>query len=201
MKHHRTLAVACLLAFGLAAADQAAAKKTPSPDPSSGYPNGRPWEAVDADFQIVFARIDAVKKDTVVILQRLDVIEDDLAALSNTLTVQVSVVPNVNRAGATNVPVVLNVLVSQNGAGVTGLQPGAFAFTSAFGSGGATYCGNSSCMVAGPGGVYQLRLDSPTLWSAGQYAGSLTASMQSGGRLAQGTTLVTFNVPATVAPN
>ena len=121
MKHHRTLAVACLLAFGLAAADQAAAKKTPSPDPSSGYPNGRPWEAVDADFQIVFARIDAVKKDTVVILQRLDVIEDDLAALSNTLTVQVSVVPNANRAGATNVPVVLNVLVSQNGAGVSGI--------------------------------------------------------------------------------
>ena len=205
MRIHRAIAAVCIIALSLVAAGEAAAKKKPVPvdngdTANSGYPPGRPWDAVAADFQTAFAKIDAVKHDTVLILQRLDLIDDDLTTLKNTLTVQVSVVPNAGRTGNTNLPVLLNVMVSQNGAGVTGLPPAAFDFTSAFGSGGASYCGNTPCMIAGPGGVYQLRLDTPTSWAAGQYAGSLTVSMDVGTALAQGTTLVAFDVPAPAAP-
>lgn len=207
MNVNRILAVACIVGLSLAAGE-ATAKKNPPPTTdngngnpaNSGYPPGRPWDAVAADFRTVFAKIDSVKHDTLLILQRFDVLEEDLATLKNTLTVQVSLVPNANRTAGTNVPQLVNVLVSQNGAGVTGLPPAAFDFTSAFGSGGATYCGNSSCTLAGPGGVYQLRLDTPTAWAAGQYAGSLTVSMDAGTQLAQGTTIVAFDVPAAPAP-
>jgi hypothetical protein len=204
MNIHRVFAVACIVGLSLAAGEATAKKPAPSTDngnPSnSGYPPGRPWDAVAADFRTAFAKIDSVKHDTVLILQRLDGIEEDLATLKNTLTIQVSVVPNANRTAGTDVPQLLNVLVSQNGAGVTGLTPAAFDFSSAFGAGGASYCGNASCTVAGPGGVYQLRLDTPTVWGAGQYAGSLTVSMDEGRKLAQGTTIVAFDVPAAPAP-
>ena len=67
----------------------------------------------------------------------------------------------------------------------------------------ATYCGDSSCTTGGPGGLYQLRLGTSTTWAPGEYAGSLTVSLGVGphsaqpATLAQGTTLVTFDVSAT----
>src|SRR5262245_29768944 len=175
---------------------------TPPPNANNtGYPPGRPWEAVAADFQTVFAKLNLIIGNTVTILDRLDKlgtdlgnVADDVATLKNTLAVQVSVVPDATRKGGTSVPVLVTVHVSQNGAGVAGLVASAFGYNNAFGAGGATYCGNSSCFTAGVDGVYRIRLDGN--WTAGQYAGALTVSTDTGAAIAQGDSLVTFDIPA-----
>lgn len=48
---------------------------------SKGYPNGRPWQAVEYDFMDVKKRIGEVKDDTEEIIRRLRVVDEDLESL------------------------------------------------------------------------------------------------------------------------
>lgn len=48
---------------------------------SKGYPNGRPWQAVNYDFMDVKRRIGEVKDDTEEIIRRLRVVDEDLESL------------------------------------------------------------------------------------------------------------------------
>jgi len=226
-----TLFVTCVaLILGVAAEPAFAKKKkttaaaapvttTATPNPASeGYPNGRPWQAVEGDFttvmnklQVVEGKVDSVKADTVLILSRLDAVDaqlddlndkvdllsGDVSLIKNTLSVQVSVVADEDRVAGSTVPVTLFVQVSQNGAGLSGLTAADFGYLNGFGAGVTGYCG-AACFAEGGAGVYALQLQGT--WSAESYAGNLTVSADTGSALAQGTSLVTFDVPAPPAP-
>jgi hypothetical protein len=234
-----TLLVTCVAVILGVAAEPAFAKKkkttaaaaapvttTATPNPASeGYPNGRPWQAVEGDFttvmnklQVVEGKVDSVKADTVLILSRLDAVDaqldgidlklddlndkvdllaGDVSLIKNTLSVQVSVVADDDRVAGSTVPVTLFVQVSQNGAGLSGLTAADFGYVNGFGAGVTGYCG-AACFVEGGAGVYAIRLQGT--WGAESYAGNLTVSADTGSALAQGTSLVTFDVPAPPAP-
>jgi hypothetical protein len=220
-----TLLVTCVAVILGVAAEPAFAKKkkttaaaaapvttTATPNPASeGYPNGRPWQAVEG-------KVDSVKADTVLILSRLDAVDaqldgidlklddlndkvdllaGDVSLIKNTLSVQVSVVADDDRVAGSTVPVTLFVQVSQNGAGLSGLTAADFGYVNGFGAGVTGYCG-AACFVEGGAGVYAIRLQGT--WGAESYAGNLTVSADTGSALAQGTSLVTFDVPAPPAP-
>ena len=195
---------------------------------NDGYPNGRPWQAMEEDFDKVFYRLSKIKQDTENILLELDQVDEDhaiikndlneiqaalaeiqsgldgigsgVAALTNTLDVQVSVAA----AGADDLndsPVTLFVQVTKNGAGVTGLTAADFAYSNSFPLNGATYCGDA-CFLAGDNGLYGIELRGD--WAAAPYAGTLnvqsTTTTPSGDVTAKGTSLVSFEIPAAPVP-
>jgi hypothetical protein len=90
------------------------------------------------------------------------------------------------------------VQVSQNGAGVSGLTPDAFTFSSSFPSGAAGYCGTVVCFSEGADGLYALQLEGD--WDATAYAGTLAAEhtvvTSAGDVTSTGTSLATFEIPA-----
>jgi hypothetical protein len=168
------------------------------------YPNGRPWQAMEADFDEVLYRLYKIKKDTENILVGLDevdadhvIIKNDLtdikatldeiqngldsigagvASLTNTLDIQVSVAPASadDRNDVNDAPVQLFVQVTQNGVGVTGLTSADFGYSNSFPLDGAIYCGNA-CFVAGENGLYGIELQGD--WGAAPYAGTLSTQL------------------------
>ena len=233
MNMNRVTILATCLAVGLAAvAEPTLAKKknknqttqtSEYANPASqGYPNGRPWQAVEYDFTVLMnqidtvdAKVDEVKADTEEILETLDGINedlegvnekldnltesvdgvaDDVATLKNTLQVQVSVAPDADRNDETDLPVTLFVQVSQNGAGVTGLGADDFSYVNSFPSGDASYCG-AACFTAGAGGTYAIVLEAEGNWEAAAYAGSLSVEHTVDETTSQGNTLVNFSIP------
>jgi len=171
---------------------------------NGSYPNGRPWQAMEADFDEVLYRLYKIKVDTENILIGLDEIDADhviikndltdikatlediqngldsigagIASLTNTLDVQVSVAPSSadNRNDVNNAPVHLFVQVTQNGIGVTGLTSADFAYSNSFPLNGAAYCGDT-CFVGGENGLYGIELQGD--WDAAPYAGTLTVQI------------------------
>jgi hypothetical protein len=226
MISNRLVVIAICAALGIATAGQsdsafAKNKKAPPPDSAAawaaydgpnnhGYPNGRPFLAIEQDFNEVKNRIAAVKADTETILHKLYIIradigdiKDDVATLKNTLDVQVSVAPasDEQRNEDNDAPVQLFVQVTKNGVGVTGLTAAAFAYSNSFPLNGAGYCG-SACFIAGENGLYALELQGD--WVAASYAGTLnvqfTTSTSEGDVTSTGTSLVSFDIPAAPAP-
>lgn len=220
MISHRLLAITVCAAMGLVAAqpDLAFAKNNHASQDgdngnNSGYPQGRPFQAIEQDFREVKHLIAAVKGDTETILDELDVIgadigniKDDVSALTNTLVIQVSVAPasDDQRNADNNAPVELFVQVTKNGVGVPGLTADAFAYSNSFfpsGGTAASYCGNA-CFTAGQNGLYSLELQGD--WLAGSYAGTLgvhfTTSTSEGDVTSTGTSLVSFDIPPAPAP-
>ena len=204
--------IAVCTAMGLAAAaqsDLAFARNKNKNVPASqvangGYPNGRPFQAIEADFLDVKQRIAQVKADTETILVELDqvladnvIIKNDLtqikatlaelqsgldaigsgvASLTNTLAVQVSVAPASadQRNDVNDAPVQVFVQVTQNGVGVTGLTAADFEYSNSFPLGGAAYCGDA-CFMAGENGLYGIELQGD--WAVAPYAGTLKVHM------------------------
>ncbi len=188
MTNNRFVIIAICAAMGLAAAaqpDLAFAKNKHATQAgnngnNNGYPNGRPFQAIEQDFIEVKHLIAAVKADTETILDELDIIgadigdiKDDVSALKNTLAIQVSVASasDEQRNEDNNAPVQLFVQVTKNGVGVTGLTADAFAYSNSFPLNGASYCGNA-CFIAGQNGLYSLELQGD--WVAESYAGTLS---------------------------
>jgi hypothetical protein len=237
---NRLIVIAVCAAMGLAATTQSDVafaknknKTTQTSEPANngvgndGYPNGRPWQAMESDFIEVKQAIAEVKGDTESILHELDDVDADLliikndlteikgtladiqsglegvgadvSALTNTLAVQVSV-PSASaeqRNDVNNVPVQLFVQVTQNGVGVSGLTADAFAYSNSFPLNGAGYCGNA-CFIAGENGLYALELQGD--WIAGSYAGTLNVHFTNSTSEGTGTSLVSFDIPAAPAP-
>ena len=194
---------------------------------NDGYPNGRPWQAMEGDFNEVLYRLSKIKKDTESILVELDQVDadhviikndltdikatlaeiqsglDDIGAdvsvLTNTLDVQVSIPSSsAEQINADNdAPVQLFVQVTQNGVGVSGLTWDAFAYSNSFPLNGAGYCG-AACFMAGENGLYAIELQGD--WSAAPYAGTLNVQSMEGDVTASGTSLVSFDIPAAPAP-
>jgi archaellum component FlaC len=243
MKTNRLTILTLCLVVGLGGlADQAMAKKKNKnkaayseqydyDHPSGkGYPNGRPWQAMEYDFEVVKHKldvldykVDGVKDDTESILDSLgdleseigdiagdigeiaedvDDIEGDVEMLKNTLSVDVSVGP------ATDTGITLYVQVAQNGMGMTKLAADAFSYGNAFPSADAAkYCG-AGCFAEGSGGVYMIDLLVDAV--SGSYAGALAVSMEvpedddmddgDDPEIANGTALVSFEVDAVVEP-
>lgn len=224
MNINRVTILATCLAVGLAAvAEPTLAKKKNknqsqqysenANSASQGYPNGRPWQAVEYDFTVLMnqidtvdAKVDEVKADTEEILEAIDGINDDLdgleetvdgiaddvASLKNSLQVQVSVAPDGDRNDESDLPVTLFVQVSQNGAGVTGLTADDFSYVNSFPSADASYCG-AACFTAGEGGTYAIVLEGD--WEAAAYAGSLSVESTVDETTSHGNTLVNFTIP------
>jgi len=183
---------------------------------SQGYPNGRPWQAMEHDFievmnqlDMLDAKVDEVKGDTEEILEAIDGVNDDLdgleekvdgiadnvASLKNTLEVQVSVVADSDRNDENDTPVTLFVQVSQNGAGVGGLMWDDFSYEHSFPMtviNDAIYCG-ADCFTAGEGGVYAIELRGD--WDAAAYAGSLAVENTVDETTSNGSSLVSFDIP------
>jgi len=211
MKRLGVIAVCTTMALAAAAqSDLAFAKKNKNKTvPASqvangGYPNGRPFQAIEADFLDVKQRIAQVKADTETILVELDqvladnvIIKNDLtqikatlaeiqtgldaigsgvASLTNTLAVQVSVAPASadQRNDVNDTPVQVFVQVTQNGVGVTGLTAADFEYSNSFPLDGAAYCGDA-CFIAGENGLYGIELQGD--WSVAPYAGTLKVHM------------------------
>jgi len=171
---------------------------------NGGYPNGRPFQAIEADFLDVKQRIAQVKEETETILVELDqvladtvIIKNDLtqikatladiqtgldaigsgvASLTNTLDVQVSVAPASadQRNDVNDAPVQVFVQVTQNGVGVTGLTAADFGYSNSFPLNGAAYCGDA-CFIAGENGLYGIELQGD--WSVAPYAGTLNVHL------------------------
>lgn len=125
-------------------------------------------------------------------------VADDVAALRNTLQVQVSVAPisadEINDVN--NAPVSLFVQVTQNGHGVIGLTADSFVFANSFPDSVPVICGTPDCFMPGASGMYMIKVAGD--WIAGPYAGTLVA--EDGSTTATGTSLVTFEIPAEPAP-
>jgi hypothetical protein len=237
MKTNRFMILAVCLAVGLGGmADDAMAKKkkkksddsylTDYDHPSGkGYPNGRPWQAMEHDFEVLRHKldvldykVDGVKDDTESLVDGLGELEADIGAiagdleeigsnvddiggdvemLKNALSVDVSVGP------ATDTGITLYVQVASNGTGITKLPADAFKYFSSFPSGAASYCG-APCFTGGSRGVYMVELQVDG--GPGSYAGALEVSvevaddMDAGDdpQIANGTALVSFEVEADV---
>ena len=219
MKINRLVVIAVCTAMGLAATTQSglalAKNKNKNKNQETtqvanngvangSYPNGRPWQAMEADFDAVLYRLYKIKKDTENILVELDEVDadhaiiksdlmdikttldeiqnglDDIGAgvssLTNTLDVQVSVPPASadDRNDVNDAPVQLFVQVSQNGVGVTGLTAADFGYSNSFPLNGAAYCGDA-CFVAGENGLYGIELQGD--WGVAPYAGTLSVHL------------------------
>jgi len=183
---------------------------------------------VKARISVVEGKVDEVKADTEAILLELDDIDadhvtimddladikadienvagdigdmaDDVAMLKNALQVQVSVATASAEARneVNDAPVTLFVQVIQNGTGLSGLGAGAFAFINAFPSDDPGFCCTVTGVSEGEGkaGLYALELSGD--WVAGAYAGTLTA--HDGDTSANGTSMVTFEIPVEPMP-
>jgi uncharacterized protein YoxC len=214
MMTNRFTILAICLAVGLGTvADQAMAKKKRNNNSSSdvydhpsgkGYPNGRPWQALEYDFEIVKHKlnvldykVDDVKEDTETIIEQLDDVQSDIDAIEteiadikdgvgeileevDDLDDDVSMLKNtlsvdVSVGPATDNGITLYVQVAQNGVGVTMLPANAFKYFSSFPTGAAEYCG-AACFTVGSRGVYMIELLVGS--EPGTYAGALEVSME-----------------------
>ena len=165
---------------------------------------------VKGDTETIITKVDDVKADTESIITKLDELQsgidgigdeiagiaDDVEMLKNTLSVEVEV-GSASALGAT-----LYVHVSQNGAAVSGLGADAFVYDNAFPAAGASYCGDA-CFAEGAAGVYMIDLSADA--GPGSYAGALAViTTVDGGDgdpdIANGTSLVSFNVEGTPEP-
>jgi hypothetical protein len=169
-------------------------------------------DGLEADHEIINGKLDDLEADHVIINEKLDAIDmelgdvagdvlsvaDDVAALKNTLQVQVSVAPisadEINDVN--NAPVSLFVQVTQNGHGVIGLTADSFVFANSFPDSVPVICGTPDCFMPGATGMYMIKVAGD--WIAGPYAGTLVA--EDGSTTATGTSLVTFEIPAEPAP-
>ncbi len=174
-----------------------------------GYPNGRPWKAIEKDLDEIKAQNRRIGKRTKKILYQLDRVEndiddmqddvqdiaDDVSALTNTLQVQLSVVPATRAEhSANNVIARIFVQVNQNGIGVAGLDPDSFSFSKSFNprAGSANYCG-LRCFTEAGNGAYAIDLMGNNV--AGNYAGNLIVEDTGSRAIPTGTSLVTFEIP------
>jgi archaellum component FlaC len=219
MMTNRFTILAICLAVGLGTVtDQAMAKKknkNKKSDSSTelydydhpsgkGYPNGRPWQALDYDFDVVKHKlnvidykVDDVKEDTETIIDQTGEVQTDIDNLEmeiadikdgvgeileevDGLDDDVSMLKNtlsvdISVGAATDDGITLYVQVAQNGMGVTKLAADAFEYGNSFPADGAKYCG-ADCFAEGIGGVYMIELlvDS----GPGSYAGALGVSME-----------------------
>jgi len=195
---------------------------------STGFPNGRPWQALDMELDlikykllVVDGKVDNVLvdtgdilDDTAAILLQLDEIQDDIgdlgtdlgsvaddvAVLKNTLDVQVRVM--------TIDPAVLNdqtdeepvvVYVTVVQGGVGVADLTADDFTYTNSfPSGAAGFCGDACFSAGDGGQYALMLQGS--WEVGSYAGTLAVEHTDGEATANGAAQVVFDIPAAPAP-
>ena len=162
---------------------------------SKGYPNGRPWQAVEEDFdrvhrklRVIDGKIDDINED----IEDLDTdledladdvagIADDVSILKNTLKVQVRVgaISESDDVSIDSSTVILYVQVILNGNGLTGLTADAFSYTNATpAADAASYCGNDTCFEepAGSNGLYILNIE--VTGGAGTYAATVSAGIE-----------------------
>jgi hypothetical protein len=149
---------------------------------------------VDADHLIIMDKLDALDAELGNVAGDVLSVADDVAALKNTMQVQVSIESKSasDRNEVNDAPVSLFVQVTQNGVGVVGLTSDSFVFSNSFPTDGAGYCGTDACFIPGMDGIYKIELVGD--WVAGAYAGTLIA--QDGSTTATGTSIVTFEIPA-----
>jgi regulator of replication initiation timing len=183
-----------------------AAQMLPEYDHPSGkgYPNGRPWQAMGYDFEIVKHKldvldykVDGVKEDTETIVDQLDDMQSNIEDLEldvadikegigeimedvDDIEGDVEMLKNtldieVSAGPATDTGITLYVQVAQNGTGVDKLDADAFSYGNSFPAAGAKYCG-ADCFSAGVGGVYMIEL--LVDGESGSYAGALAVSME-----------------------
>jgi len=153
---------------------------------------------LDADHTDIMDQLEAISTELGDVAGDIMSVADDVAALKNTLQVQVSVAPisaeEINDAN--NAPVSLFVQVTQNGYGVIGLTADSFVFSSSFPDTLPVICDTPDCFTPGASGMYQIKVQGD--WIPATYAGSLIA--QDGSTTATCTSLVTFEIPAEPAP-
>ena len=199
MNMNRLSILAVCFAVGLTAiAEPADAGKNKN---SKGFPNGRPWQALEEELDIIKHKlrvidnkVDDVLVDTGDILGGINDIKDGIddidinlgditdgvSLLTNTLEVQVSVGPiseaihdDVSIDGVTDGVVVIYVQVIQNGVGVDKLTAKDFKYANSFPAAAAKFCG-AVCFTEGLGGQYRLLLvGEGDEWQEGTFAGTL----------------------------
>jgi hypothetical protein len=174
-----------------------------------GYPNGRPWKAIEKDLDSIKDQNRRINKKTKAVLHKLDDIEEttetmqddildiasDVSTLYNTLQIEVSVLPTTDdEYGVDRLIAHVFVQVSQNGIGVVELDSSSFSFSKAFAPKGGTafYCGQS-CFTEAENGLYVIDLKGSDV--AGNYAGTLIVEDVSNAAVPAGTSLVTFELP------
>lgn len=174
-----------------------------------GYPNGRPWKAIEKDLDAIKDQNRSIKKKTKAVLRKLDDLEEDtenmqddildiasdVSALYNTLQIEVSVLPTTDDGyGVDRLIAHVFVQVSQNGIGLVELDSSSFSFSKAFAPKGGTafYCGQS-CFTKAENGLYVIDLKGSDV--AGNYAGTLIVEDVSNAAVPTGTSLVTFELP------
>ena len=211
MNLRRPILLATCITALVATAGTAVAASNNANAASKGYPNGRPWQAMKADFAAIKqalaglgADVDGVTGDLGQLHDDITLLREDLAAVSGAvsglgtgLQIQVSVMDDAARDADNDAPVTLFVHVAQNGQPVTGLTSAQFSYTNAFPVTGASFCGDG-CFTAGDAGVYAITLNGD--WSATAYAGTLavshTVTTDDGDVTSHGSTMVNFDIPA-----
>ncbi|MBI5463044.1 MAG: hypothetical protein HY941_12735 [Gammaproteobacteria bacterium] len=212
MNFNRTSLLTACIALGVAVAAEPALAANPvttkANPASTGYPNGRPWQAMRLDFLTVKQMIedldfkfDSLTGDASLVQEEIGFIHDDIAALKNRLDVQISVAPSAERNADNDAPVTVFVHVTHNGEAVTGLTADNFSYNNAFPAAGAVFCG-AACFSAGDAGVYAITLNGD--WSATSYAGALAVAstvVAADGEdiISNGSSLVSFDIPAAPA--
>lgn len=186
---------------------------------STGYPNGRPFQAIEVDFDELHLRFDTIDTDLDEIARNLirigqavvrveantntiitdigtldgkvDDVAADVTMMKNTMEVQVSVESATveERNAGVDSDVILFVQVIRNGIGLTGLPETAFTYGNSFPAAAASYCG-AACFEEGAGGMYAIRLEVDE--SDNTFAGTLMVDDADGA----GTSQVTFDIPA-----
>jgi archaellum component FlaC len=137
---------------------------------SKGYPNGRPFQAIELDFDKLFYRLDDIDTDLDQIAANLirigkavvrveantntiitdiaaldgnvDDVADDVTMMKNTMEVQVSVESATleERNAGVDSDVILYVQVIRNGIGLPGLTQASFSYGNSFPAGAARIC-------------------------------------------------------------
>jgi len=187
---------------------------------SKGYPNGRPFVAIESDFDKLNLRFDSIDTDldqiaanlirigqAVVRVERnTETIDQNLIRVGqavvrverNTETIldDVTLLKNtlevqVSAKSATDTGVTLYVQVIRNGIGVDLLPQAAFTYGNSFPvAAEAATCAEAGCFEEGVGGLYAIKL--VVNESDQTFAGTLMVEDRDGA----GTSLVTFDIPA-----
>lgn len=167
-----------------------------------GYPNGRPWRALEKDLGKIKKQNRRIERKTNAVLHKVDKVEEDIqdiandvSALTNTLQIEVSILP-VTGDEYTDERLIARmfVQVSQSGIGVTELDSSSFSFSKSFAPKGGTafYCGQP-CFTKAENGLYAIDLKGNDV--SGNYAGTLVIEDKNSMAVPTGTSLVTFDIP------
>jgi len=189
---------------------------------SQGYPNGRPWQAVEADFDRLNRRLDVIDEDldqiaanlirigkavvrveanTNTIISDIDTLDgkvdavgDDVILLKNTLEVQVSVESATveERNAGVDSDVILYVQVIRNGIGLSGLTQASFSYGNSFPAGAARICEVAVEPCFEEGVGGMYKIRLAVDESDNTFAGTLMVEDRAGA----GTSQVTFDIPA-----